>query len=371
MREACCSCLRRSHLIAFLAPRIQGLLNRRQGRAAALLGLDEDALIRAVGGTRQDAARRFAAAFDPEASRRRAREAGASTFCAHADRYPRGLTRLVDPPAVLYVVGEPGRLEAEPGSSVAIVGSRRATPYGLEVAHEFGRGLGAAGVTVVSGLALGVDAAAHRGALAADGTAIAVLACGPDIAYPRLHRPLYERIRRLGAVVSELPPGQPALRWSFPARNRIMAALADLVIVVEAAEGSGSLYTSTFAEQLGKEVAAVPGRVTGRASSGSNQLLRDGATVVLGPQDVLDGLFGVGQRTAAEAGPEATLEPRELRVLRGVEQARGGADAIGQELGLSAGSVRATLGRLETLGLVARDAFGLYERTARPAGTRA
>jgi len=136
--------------------------------------------------------------------------------------------------------------------------------------------------------------------------------------------------------------------------------------VVEAAEGSGSLYTSAFAEQLGREVAAVPGRITGRASTGSNQLLRDGATVVLGPQDVLDALFGVGQRSAADADlPAAALEPRELQVLQGVEAARGGADAIGRELGLSAGPVRAALGRLETLGLVARDSFGLYERTAR------
>ncbi|MGI8439871.1 MAG: DNA-processing protein DprA [Thermoleophilaceae bacterium] len=365
MREACFSCLRRSHLIAFLAPRIQGLLSQRQGRASALLGLGEEELIKAVGGSRKEAAHHFAGSFDAEAARRRVHGVGARALCAHGDGYPFGLTCLVDPPAVLYVVGDPGRLDVEEGSSVAIVGSRRSTPYGLEVAHEFGRGLGAAGVSVVSGLALGVDAAAHRGALAGNGPAIAVLACGPDIAYPRLHRPLYEKIRQVGAVVSELPPGQPALRWSFPARNRIMAALADLVVVVEAAEGSGSLYTSTFAEQLGREVAAVPGRVTGRASTGSNRLLRDGATVVLGPQDVLDALFGVGQRTAAAPDAPAALEPRELRVLRGVEAACGGADAIGRELGLPPGSVRAALGRLETLGLVARDAFGLYERTAR------
>ncbi len=363
---ACSPCLRRSHLIAFLAPRIQGLLSQRHGRASVLLGLGEEELIKAVGGSRQEVAHRYAAGFDAEAARRRVEDVGARALCAHGSGYPTGLTRLDDPPAVLYVVGESGRLDTEEGSSVAIVGSRRSTPYGLEVAHEFGRGLGAAGVSVVSGLALGVDAAAHRGALAANGAAIAVLACGPDVVYPRLHRPLYERIRRVGAVVSELPPGQPALRWSFPARNRIMAALADLVVVIEAAEGSGSLYTSTFAEQLGREVAAVPGRITGRASIGSNRLLRDGATVVLGPQDVLDALFGVGQRSAADGdAPAAALEPRELQVLQGVEAARGGADAIGRELGLSAGPVRAALGRLEMLGLVARDSFGLYERTAR------
>jgi DNA processing protein len=365
VREACSTCLRRSHLIAYLAPRIQGLLGQPRGRASLLLGLGEEELIKAVGGSRPEAAHRFLASFDAEAAREHVHRVAARAICAHAEGYPFGLRRLADPPSVLYVVGDPGRLTVEEGSSVAIVGSRRSTPYGLEVAHELGRGLGAAGVSVVSGLALGIDAAAHRGALAASGPAIAVLACGPDIAYPRLHRPLYERIRETGAVVSELPPGQPALRWSFPARNRIMAALADLVVVVEAAEGSGSLYTSTFAEQLGREVAAVPGRVTGRAATGSNRLLRDGATVVLGPQDVLDALFGVGQRTVAAPAAPAALGLREQRVLQGVEAACGGADSIGRELGLSAGSVRAALGRLETLGLVARDALGLYERTAR------
>src|SRR3954471_2453195 len=172
-----------------------------------------------------------------------------------------------------------------------------------------GRGLGVAGVTVISGLALGIDAASHRGALAGGGAALAVLACGPDLAYPRRHLRLYEEIVDRGVVVSELEPGTQPFQWSFPARNRIMAALAELVVVVEAREASGSLITSPFATQLGRDVAVLPGQVTARVAAGSNGLLREGATLVRNAEDVLDELFGVGvgQREPPVPDPEPEL----------------------------------------------------------------
>jgi DNA processing protein len=165
-------------------------------------------------------------------------------------------------------------------------------------------------------------------------------------------------------VVSEIPPGRGVYRWSFPARNRIMASLAAMTVVVEAAEPSGSLITAQFAEGLHREVGAVPGLVTSRRAMGTNRLLRDGASVIRGVDDVLDALFGARDWGAART-PDAVnaLTHLERSVLDGVEVGEG-AGAIGRRLGLSAGAVRAALGRLETLGLVARAGFGAYVRRA-------
>jgi DNA processing protein len=411
---ACAACLRRGALVGRLAPGIAGLLAKRGRRPAGLFELSDEDLVRAVRGPSAAAAlARFEREFDPKRARERLTNAGLECVCRHSDAYPPALLRLPDAPAALYLAGRPERLDqllAEP--AVTIVGARNATAYALEVAQTLGRGLCAAGVTVVSGLALGVDAAAHRGALRGGDAAIAVLACGADVAYPPSHRDLYERIRSRGVVVSELPPGRPPMRWSFPARNRLMAALGKLTVVVEAAERSGSLITATFAEQVGRDVGAVPGQVTAKRSAGSNRLLRDGAHVIRGPEDVLDELFGVGEDAAVEpsgdggspvdateppqngakplranadggagqvhrrrellaaaleAPSEASdLEPRARRVLEAVEAGHG-VEAIGAAAGLSAAEVRAALGRLELVGLVARDGLGAYQRTAQGA----
>ena len=186
---------------------------------------------------------------------------------------------------------------------MTVVGTRRASPYGTEVAYALGRGLGAAGVPVISGLALGIDGTAHRGCLDGGGVPVAVVASGPDVVYPRRHRSLHERVRAEGLVLSELPPGTEPYRWSFPARNRIMAGLARVTLVVEAADPSGSLITAEFAKDLGRCVAAVPGRITSSVARGTNNLLKDGATPISGTEDVLDELFGVGVRRVPEAGP--------------------------------------------------------------------
>jgi DNA processing protein len=248
---------------------------------------------------------------------------------------------------------------------VAIVGTRNPSPYGREVAHSLGRGLGAAGVPVVSGLALGIDAVAHRGCLAGGGMPVAVLAGGPDVVYPRRHRGLYGEVLEHGLVLSELPPGTQPFRWSFPARNRIMAGLARMTVVVEATDPSGSLITSDFARDLGRSVGAVPGRVTARVARGTNGLLKDGASPVTGTVDVLDELFGAGGRSVPNLPTPCAQEPGDpllRRVLHAAEHQELVA-AIAAEAGTSIPTARAALGRLEAEGYLARREPGGWERT--------
>jgi DNA processing protein len=305
--------------------------------------------------------------FDVASARRDIARARLHAVCRHAALYPKPLSGLDDPPAVLHSTAPPERLfELCSGPMVAVVGARCASAYGLEVATELGRTLSRAGVTVVSGLALGIDAAAHRGALDGGGRTIAVLGCGADVRYPRTNRGLYERIREAGAVLAELPPGQEAAKWTFPARNRIMAGLAGVTVVVEAAERSGSLITAHFAADLGRDVAAIPGRVTSRVSAGTNALLHDGAAVVRGAEDVLDLLFGAGNWDAGAVsgrGDEESLEASLRGVLRAIE-AGDELDRAARAAGLDGGELRAALGRLELLGFVRRNGLGAYERAA-------
>jgi DNA processing protein len=332
-----------------------------------LLGLSDDDLIAAAGGADPEAAHVFLDSLSLEEERGRLRRARVVAVCRHGDSYPQRLGDLDDPPAVLFAHGRSellGQLLSQP--IVAIVGTRRPSPYGVEVAYALGRGLGAAGVTVVSGLALGIDATAHRGCLDGDGFPVAVLAGGPDAAYPRRHRSLHERVAASGLVLSELPPGATVFRWAFPARNRIMAALADLTLVVEAAQPSGSMITVDFARDLGRAVAAVPGRVTSRMAAGSNGLLRDGATPVTSTQDVLDELFGVdNRRVPSDLGHGDQPPARSLRTVLDAVEAGRDVDQICVAVDLDAGSVRAALGRLEAGGWIVRRSLSGWERVAR------
>lgn len=367
---SCAACLRRGHLVGLLAPRIAGLLDRRgtgedRARVPSVLGLSEEDLVAAVAGPATEDALRFLDGFDAEAAASALAEARVEAICLHAPGYPQPLLALGDPPPVLFATGRAALLgELARERPVAIVGARRGSPYGVEVAYELGRGLGAAGVTVVSGLALGIDAAAHRGCLDAGGTAVAVLAGGPDVPYPRRHLRLYERVRERGVVISELPPGIRPLRWGFPARNRIMAGLSAITVVVEAAEPSGSLITSDFAQQLNRTVAAVPGRVTSRAAEGSNNLLKDGALLVTSAGDLLDELFGVEHRPErSRRSPPAPEAPLDAAILDAVD-ADLDIDGICAAAGLPVRETRAALTRLEAAGQVRRDALGGYRRTA-------
>ena len=345
---ACDHCLRRAALLARLAPRIErAAAGATGGRSGELLALSDADLADAVDGDASDLER-------PDPS---------NSTCRHRDLYPAVLGHLDrSAPHALWSRGDSSllaRLEHEP--AVTIVGSRRASAYGREVAHELGLLLAGAGVVVVSGLAHGIDAAAHRGALDAGGATIAVLGCGADVAYPAGQRRLYERIAAEGLVVSELPPGSTPWRWTFPARNRIMAALGGLTVVVEAARRSGSLITVRIAQSLGREVGAVPGPVNSRFARGSNALLADGAFPVLGAESVLDELFGPGARPAAPR--PSPLDPALAAILERVEAGEGSPDEIARSTGLEAGALAAGLARLELLGRVRADPAGRYLAT--------
>jgi DNA processing protein len=240
---------------------------------------------------------------------------GIRIVCPQDPDYPELLRELTDPPAVLFLRGE---LKAEDRLAVAIVGTRHPTPYGLRQAERLAAGLAAAGFTIVSGLARGIDAAAHRGALQAGGRTLAVLASGLLRIYPPEHRQLADEIEKQGALLSEALPQQAPLGTSFPKRNRIISGLAWGTIVVEAGTKSGALITAHHAMEQGREVFAVPGRADDRTAQGCNRLIRDGATMVLTPEDVIETLrpmidkpsFGLGRRSmeASRSGSRAVAD---------------------------------------------------------------
>jgi DNA processing protein len=269
----------------------------------------------------------------------------------------------LEPVTRLYGVGRRSVLERfEHDRAVTIVGSRRASAYALRVATQLGRDLALAGFTVVSGLALGIDAAAHRGALAAGGAPVAVLANGPDVVYPPVHRELYEQVGARGALISEYPPGTQARKHQFPDRDRIMAALGKAVVIVEAALPSGSLITADAAGKLGREVGAVPGQVGARNAEGTNQLLREGAGIIRHATDVLDGMFEIDRADRTLFG--AALQPHLREALATVEQGAATVDEIAAAGELDPREAAVSLAHLELLGYLEADAGGRFARTA-------
>jgi DNA processing protein len=361
--RACVECLRRSWLLSLLGPYLEKVATGSVGRRSPeLLRLDNADLVEVVAPKvgKDLIADVEAHGEDWFAERLVAAECWA--ICRHDDRYPPGLRDADDAPWALIGRGDSTLLDGlETEAAVTIVGSRRATSYGRQVARDLARELSTAGLIVVSGLAFGIDACAHRGALDAGATTIAVLGCGPDTSYPAAHRSLWRRVAETGAVISELPPGSTPWRWSFPARNRVMAALAGMTVVVEAAARSGSLITADLAADLGRDLGAVPGPVTSRASAGPNELLAKGACVVRDGQDVLDAMLGAGVRPAQRRGP--SLDPEQAAVLAAVEGGATTPDAVAATVAISGGRAAALLARLELLGYVSVSTVGTYSRT--------
>jgi DNA processing protein len=361
--RACPDCLRRSWLLARLAPYIERIATGSPGsRSPELLRLSNQDLVAA-------AAPKVAAGMLAEVEaipERRLRSdllaAECWACCRHDPLYPVGLVDAADAPWALIGRGDSGLLaRLEPEYSVTVVGARRASSYGREVARELARDLAGAGQVIVSGLAFGIDACAHRGALEAGGLTIAVLGCGADVSYPAAHRSLWRRIGELGLVLSELPPGSGAWRWAFPARNRVMAALAGMTVVVEAAERSGSLITADLAQDLGRDLGAVPGPVGSRLSAGPNHLLAGGACVVRDAQDVLDAMLGPGARERERSGQP--IDPDLGEVLDAVGRGEETCDAIAAAVGLSGAEAATALATLESHGYVTCSLVGVYLRT--------
>jgi DNA processing protein len=352
---ACTDCLAR----AWLRSRLAAHLEPVRARLDEILALDDDDLLAAVAGKQRVAIRRELLHFDARETQRHCREVGVETICRCHPDYPSRLRELAAPPSVLHVAGGLDRfLELVGGDPVAIVGARRASEYGLGVAGWLGRGLSAASVTVISGMALGVDSAAGTAALEAGANTVAVLPGPSDRPYPPSKRRLYRRICQSGAVVSELPPGARLRRWMFPARNRLIAALSALTVVVEAAEGSGALLTAGMAARLGREVGAVPGRVTSPLAAGTNRLLAEGARVIRDCQDALDAVFGAGVRCApADTRPQ--LENDERSLLQAIANGEDTSTALARA-GLSAGEGLAALARLELGGYLLRQPGGRF-----------
>jgi len=308
----------------------------------------------------------FARSFDETACRRRLAELGIRWVARSDGQYPARLRTIHDPPVGLFVRGA-ASLDLFDRPSAAIVGARSCSPYGGEVAAMLGSRLAAAGVVVVSGLARGVDGAAHRGALTA-GATVAVLGCGIDRDYPRAHASLAAEIAKAGLIVSEYAPGVEPAPWRFPARNRIVAGLAGATVVVEARARSGALITADLALEEGREVLAVPGEITSHLSAGSNALLRLGATPATGASDVLEALGMVVPPPGGGAPPEvpAGLSPEAAAVRQVVVDAAVPFDEVVRRTGLGAAAVSAALVELELLGLVA-EAEGVYRGVMRPA----
>jgi DNA processing protein len=361
-KTACVDCLRRSWLLAALAPYIERVATGEVGRRSPeLLRLSNEELVEVVA---PKVAGQVLARIEALPQERLVEElllAGCWACCRHSDLYPTSLRDAADAPWALIGRGDPSLLDGlEPFEAVTIVGARRATAYGREVARELGRELASAGMVVVSGLAFGIDACAHRGAVDA-GRTIAVLGCGPDVPYPASHRSLWRRICEQGLVVSELPPGATPWRWTFPARNRIMAALAGMTVVVEAATRSGSLITMDLAADLGRDLGAVPGPVTSRASAGPNSLLAAGAHVIRDAQDVLDAMLGPGRKRIEHRGPDLELDLQ--AALAAVEAGESTCDSVATATGLSGAAAATALSRLELLGYLTCSNLGTYVRT--------
>lgn len=364
---ACDECLRRTWLIE----RVSGYLEYQRKRVADILSVEDQPLIElwrevsAGRGTDDGLESEYRAFGSQQADdrRERAQAAGLELICACDPAYPKRLRRLFGPPAVLHVAGGRERfLELAEADPVAIVGTRRPTLYGTEVAQLLGRGVSVSGLCVVSGMAVGVDAAAHRGALAGGGRTIAVLPGSAAEPYPRANQQLYRQILRNGVAISEMGSGASVRKWTLIARNRVIAALSELTVVVQGRVRSGALSTASLARGVGGRLGAVPGSVLVAQSEGPHGLLRDGAVLIRNPQDILDAVFGSGRRAVLD--PVLNGLRDEQRAVLGAIQSGTDTLALLASKGVGDGDVLALLAELELAGCVRRVTGGRYVVTA-------
>jgi DNA processing protein len=347
------------------------------GAPERIFGASEREL-RSVAGVGHELARRIATYRVDEALEREvaALEKAGVTVCTWGDDdYPEPLTTLYDPPPVLYVRGT---LLASDAIAIAVVGTRRPTAHGLSMAERLAGELAALGVTVVSGLARGIDGLAHRAALDAGGRTLAVLGHGIDLVFPREHDALADAISERGALISEFPIGTQPDRYNFPRRNRIIAGLALGTVVVEAAADSGSLITARFALEQGREVYAVPGPATGDTNRGAHRLIRQGACLVEGVEDIIEALplhirpmLEAGPTPKADRSPESMPDAppkshapgicaEEGALLALIQNEARPIDRIIEASGLAPSAVSGLLVQLELKGLVTRGADSCY-----------
>lgn len=345
-------------LVPGLQPHVAFEVCRRLGGPEGVLDASPAAL-ETAGLPSRLVARLAAAPARALREREQAARSGARIVTWADAAYPARLRPLADPPLVLFVRGT---LE-EAAGAVAIVGARRAGDYGRRVAHALAEGLAQAGLAVVSGLAAGIDGAAHRGALDGGGRTIAVMATGIDVVYPSWHRGLAAEIAQRGALVTEFPTGAPGMQHHFPQRNRIVAGLAAGVVVVEAAMGSGSLITARAALEQGREVFAVPGPVGDGRHRGSHRLIQDGATLVTGVDDVLSVLAPALQprlAAARAAAATAALTADERRILAAVGESASHVDEIARRAERPAAACLEILLALELRGVLEQRPGGRF-----------
>jgi DNA processing protein len=349
-------------LIPGLGARALASLLSALGSAGAILRASYEELTQ-VGGLNQ---RTASAVLSPpfqqaDALLRRSEADGHRTLVPCDADYPHLLRSIPDPPVLLFVRGRIGALAR---AGVAIVGSRVHTRYGGEVARAMGETAARAGIPVISGMARGLDAVAQVAALDAGGLSVGVLGTGADIVYPPENRPLFDRMIEEGLLLTEHPPGDRGHRGAFPRRNRLISGLARALVVVEAAEGSGTLITVSCALEQGRDVLVVPGPITSPTSKGTNRLLRDGATPLLGPEDLL-AAFGLASGAAPPTRPtppRCDLSPQEAQILAGLSEMPRMVDDVAVAVGLPIGLMLATLLGLELGGLVEQLPDGSYRR---------
>ncbi len=300
--------------------------------------------------------------FDPEAVYGSLSKTGIVVLTLADASYPERLKEIPAPPPALFAAGKiPG------ATAVAVVGSRKASATGIETARLLGRALGKRGVCVVSGLALGIDAAAHEGALEAAGPTVGVLGCGIDVVYPRSNGRLFDRVKKNGAIVSEYYLGEAPLAWRFPARNRIIAGLCEAVVVVEAPQKSGALITAHHGLECGRDVWAVPGPLTAPECRGSNRLLADGAGVLWDIEEFVDAYAsGIFEPAMGDPPLPAGLPETEATVLSGVGFEPTEVDAVAGRSGVEMRELLPALALLELKGYVTRNPGGALVRRPTP-----